>query len=118
VQWQGKGRNLHAVWDVLVLERALAAGALDEAGYLRRLQARPPLPADPSRHSDRPAADWAQESCRVIEGDAIRPRTHVLDAAYLDAHRARVDRQLRLAGARLAGMLNSALDPASAGARQ
>jgi hypothetical protein len=112
VEWRGKGRNLHLLWDLSVLDRALEASSLDEAGYLRYLQAQPALPADPTRRSDRRAADWAQESCRVIAGDAITPRRHAISDAWLDARRARMDRQLRVAGARLADMLNFALDPA------
>jgi hypothetical protein len=116
VGWHGKGRNLHSVWDALLLDRAMQVSALDEPGYLQLLQSQPPLPPDPTRGSDRPATDWAQESCRVIEADAIQPPTHVIGDDYLDAHRARMDRQLRVAGARLAGVLNFALDPARSSA--
>ena len=112
VQARGKGGNLHALWDATLLERARDASSLDERGYLRHLQAQSPLPADPTRASDRRVAEWAQESCRVIDADALRPAGRVLADADLDARRARLDLQLRLAGARLADMLNSALDPA------
>jgi hypothetical protein len=44
VEWRGKGRNLHLLWDLSVLDRALEASSLDEAGYLRYLQAQPALP--------------------------------------------------------------------------
>ena len=117
VEWRGKGRNLHLFWDLSVLDRALEASALDEAGYLRQLQAQPPLPADRTQASDRAAADWAQESCRLIAAESLQPPRHALGDDYPDAHRARLDAQLRRAGARLAGMLNSALDPAPATAR-
>lgn len=112
LSWRGDGYNLHSAWDTLLLERALEATDLDEQGYLRLLQAQAPPPAGPIPGWDGLAAQWAQESCRVIATDAIEPPTHVLDASYLDAHRARLDRQLRLAGARLADMLNFALAPA------
>jgi hypothetical protein len=117
VEWRGKGRNLHLFWDLSVLDRALEASALDEAGYLRGLQAQPPLPADPTAASDRRAADWAQASCRLIAGESLQPAAHAIGDDYPDAHRARLDMQLRLAGARLADMLNLALDPAPAAAR-
>jgi hypothetical protein len=112
VEWRGEGKNLHIAWDAWMLERALQATALDEGGYLRRLQQAPPLPTDPTRHSDRPVVDWAQASCRVIEAEALRPGRHKLGDDYFDSHRARMDLQLRLAGTRLARMLNLALDPA------
>jgi len=114
VAWHGKGRNLHGVWDALILDRALDAVDRDEAAYVRSLQARPPLPPDPTRGSGRAAAEWAQESCRVVRDGALYPASHVLGDDYLDAHRAQVEERLRLAGARLADMLNFALDPREA----
>jgi hypothetical protein len=117
VQWRGRGRNLHLFWDLSMLDRALEASALDEAGYLRGLQAQPPLPADPTRDSDRRAIDWAQASCRLIADESLQPPRHAIGDDYPDAHRALLDAQLRLAGARLADMLNFALDPAPAAAR-
>lgn len=118
VQWRGKGHNLHSLWDARLFERAREQSGLDEAGYLRRLQSLPPLPADPTRRSDRAAADWVQESCRVIAQERILPGAHVVGDDYLDAHRARMDQQLRIAGARLADVLNFALDPAHPRAKQ
>jgi hypothetical protein len=107
----GQGSNLHKVWDGLILERAMQVQGLDEAGYGRWLQSRPPLPPDPTRRSDRPAVDWAQESCRVVRDGRLYPDSHVLGDDYLDAHRGQAEARLRLAGARLADMLNFALDP-------
>lgn len=111
VEVQGKGRNLHNVWDVLIIERAMQSGRLDEAAYGRRLRAQSPLPPDATRRSDRPAADWAEESCRVVRDEGIYPASHRIGDDYLDAQRARVEHRLRLAGNRLADMLNYALDP-------
>jgi len=109
--WQGKGDNLHLLWDYGLIDREMQREGVDEAGYVHALQARPPLPADPTRRSDRPAVEWAQESCRVVRDGALYPSTHVLGDEYLDAHRAQMEERLRLAGARLADMLNFALDP-------
>ena len=114
VSWRGKGDNLHIVWDVRLLEGVLAAGQLDEAGYVRALLARPALPPDPTRRSDRAVVDWTQESCRVVRDGAVYPASHALDDEYLAAHRAQMEERLRLAGSRLADMLNFALDPREA----
>jgi hypothetical protein len=111
VSWKGEGDNLHKVWDVRVLRGALAVSKLDEASYVRSLQAQSPLPADPTRRSDRPAVDWAQESCRVVRDGGVYPSSHVLGDDYALAHRAQMETQLRRAGSRLASVLNSALDP-------
>src|SRR4249919_2157367 len=112
VGWHGKGRNLHSVWDALIVDRALQAQSLDETGYLRQLESKAPLPPDPTRRSDRPSVDWAQESCRIVKDEGIYPPAHVIGDDYLDAQRPRAEQQLRRAGARLADMLNFALDPA------
>jgi hypothetical protein len=111
VNWQGKGDNLHLLWDFGLLDRALERDGLDEAGYVRTLQALPALPSDPTRDSDRRVAEWAEESCRVVRDGALYPATHVLGDEYLDAHRAQMEERLRLAGSRLADLLNRALDP-------
>jgi hypothetical protein len=112
VAWHGKGRNLHSVWDGLVLDRAMkAAGAADADAYAAHLLAQSPLPADPTRRSDRPAVDWALESCRLVRDGGLYPPGHVIDDAYLDAHRGQLDLQLRRAGERLGDMLNAALAP-------
>ena len=111
VSWKGEGDNLHKVWDVRVLRGALAVSKLGEASYVRSLQAQSPLPADPTRRSDRPAVDWAQESCRVVRDGGVYPSSHVLGDDYALAHRAQMETQLRRAGSRLASVLNSALDP-------
>lgn len=112
VSYRGEGSNLHATWDRALLKRAMGVDARDEAGFVAELQARPALPADPATHPDRRAADWSLESCRLVDGDGIYPAGHVIDDAYLDAHRARMETQLRRAGDRLGDMLNDALDPA------
>lgn len=110
VGYHGKGRNLHGVWDALILKKRESSAA-DYADLLGR---QPALPSDPTRRSDRPAVDWAVESCQVVLSGNIYPSRHVIDDRYLDAHRARAELQLRLAGSRLADMLNYALAPSTA----
>ena len=107
VSYQGEGTNLHKVWDSLILQH----GARSPADYADALNRRAPLPADPTRQSDRPAVDWAVESCRLVENGGIYPTGHVINDDYLSAHRAQVELRLRQAGSRLADMLNFALAP-------
>lgn len=116
VAWHGLGRNLHGVWDGLIVDRAMREDG-DEAGYLRALRQRAPLPPDPTRRSRRPAVDWALESCRLVRDGRLYPASHRIGDDYLDAHRAQAERRLRLAGARLAGLLDAALDPRPAARR-
>lgn len=105
VNYQGKGSNLHMVWDLLILEHRKTTPA--EAANL--LANQPSLSADATRRSDRPALDWALESCRIVRDGGIYPVGHVIDDAYLDRQAPTVDLRLRLAGNRLADMINNAL---------
>lgn len=103
----GRGTNLHQVWD----QDIILSAKLPSADYAATLAAKSPLPADPTGRSDRPAVDWALESCRIVRDGTLYPDGHRIDAAYLRAQRPVVETRLRLAGARLAGMINYALAP-------
>lgn len=105
VNYRGQGWNLHGVWDSLLLDQR----RLDADRYAAELQRRPALPIDSTRHSDRAAADWAQESCRLVQRSDFYPATHVLSETYLTTNRALAEQRLRQAGARLADMINIAL---------
>lgn len=100
VQFQGKGSNLHRVWDSGLLHtRALAwqdyARQLDAGG----LAGPPPVQGAPYA--------WAEESCRISRG--IYPDGHAIGAAYVGAELPLAERRLREAGRRLAKLLNLAL---------
>jgi hypothetical protein len=104
VSYRGEGTNLHAVWDSLILERPspLPGMSVDPhaAAASHRIDARIDAGA---------AQRWAEESCRAIDAEALYPRGHVIDDAYLVAHRDLAERRLREAGARLAAELNATL---------
>lgn len=107
VQFDGRGSNLHAVWD----SGLLRSRHLGDAQYLQRLLALPaPKPA-PTTTLPPPAEQWAEASCRIATAAGTYPRGHVLQAAdYLDRERPIAEAQLRLAGERLGAVLNAALD--------
>jgi nuclease S1 len=105
VNYQGKGTNLHATWDRLILNTR----KLEPADYAKLLDAQPALPRDPTRRSDRPAVDWALESCRIVSAGDVYPKSHVITEQYLLAHRPIEEQRLRQAGDRLADMINFAL---------
>lgn len=105
VNYQGKGSNLHKVWDRLILERKKST----PADYANALANQPALADDATRRSDRPAVDWAVESCRIVLDGNLYPSSHVMDDAYLDRNLPLAEQRLRLAGNRLAAMINSAL---------
>lgn len=100
VNYIGKGWNLHALWDSLILTSAgldaqtmveLAAGRLSTA------------PAQ------RDAAAWVEESCRIVQHPDFYPPRRKIGSSYLDAKRPIAERQLAKAGERLAVMLNGIL---------
>jgi hypothetical protein len=109
VNYRGQGTNLHAVWDSLILD----GRARTPAGYAARL-ATTAVAASATRIDAGAAQRWARESCMAIDNDALYPSKHVIDDAYLDAHRALAEQRLRLAGARLAAELNAAFANTSA----
>jgi len=105
VNYRGTGSNLHVVWDQKIIERRKST----PADYTSALASQLALAADATRRSDRPAVDWALESCRIVLDGNLYPSGHVVDDAYFDRHAPTVDLRLRLAGNRLADMLNFAL---------
>lgn len=97
VRWQGRGTNLHKVWDSLLLDTA----HLSAAGYVRKLETeREPVAAGGV------AAEWAEESCRIDRDDGVYPPSRFIDAVYVARERPIAERRLRQAGARLAALLN------------
>lgn len=104
VQWNGRGSNLHAVWDSAVL----ASRKLGWRAYANAL-ARQPLP----RAGGTPA-QWAEESCRATRNDGIYPRGHRIDKNYLARMRPLAERRVREAATRLAALLNRELGSAPA----
>ena len=113
LNFEGKGINLHSLWDA----RILGQGHREAGEYAQALSRLAPLAFDPTRHSDRPAVEWAQESCRIVSTPDFYPPKGRLDARYLQRNQATAERRLRQAGARLADMINYALDPKRGGTR-
>lgn len=97
------GTNLHSVWDFYLLGES----RLDLAAYADRLEALPwPPAADTARLF--PAA-WAEESCGLIVATDLYPRQHRMDQSYIAQWRPVAEHRVRLAGWRLANLLNEAL---------
>jgi hypothetical protein len=104
VQFEGQGSNLHRVWDSGMLKTQ----GLDWRAYARKLDAEGPVALPPPiAPLDDPYAQWAEESCRVTRD--IYPSKHVIGPAYVEAELPVAERQLRIAGRRLAEVLNITL---------
>lgn len=104
LQFNGKGTNLHSLWDSgMIYDRHL-----DDDTYLKQLLALPATAAaKPALPPD--AAAWAQASCRIAVAPGVYPGKHVLPDGYVAQYRPLAEAQLRLAGDRLAAILNAAL---------
>ena len=104
VQMDGRGTQLHRVWDSGMLDTR----HLDWQQYADRLDAEGPVtlpPAEPPY--DDAFAQWAEESCRITRG--IYPPNHKIGAAYVQAELPVAETRLREAGRRLAEVLNLTL---------
>lgn len=100
LQIDGKGSNLHWLWDGGMLN----ASGLGEKRHLRLLQGLP--------HGDildRDSASWARASCRIVLREGFYPTGPQVSPAYHAQWRPVADTQLRLAADRLAAMLNETL---------
>lgn len=99
VHFNGKGSNLHAIWD----SQILASRHLRWKDYARRLE-RPPV-----SDGDQDPIDWVEQSCRITRDDGVYPASRMIDKTYLDRMRPIVDQQLRLAAKHLAEILQDSL---------
>lgn len=103
VQYQGRGDNLHWLWDSLMLDD------LGQAAYQRKLAALPLVIPQPAALLPPDAAGWARESCAIVRQPGFYPGGHKIGADYVAAWRPVAEERLREAGSRLAMLLNAAL---------
>jgi hypothetical protein len=93
-----RGSNLHALWDVGLIKN------LDVSN--EALTAR--LAAMPVQVGEFRAASIAEESCRIVGTPGFYPDRKV-DVPYIERFTPVMEDRLRLAGARLAAVLNGVL---------
>ncbi|HEY4337774.1 MAG TPA: S1/P1 nuclease [Puia sp.] len=104
VNFEGKGTNLHSLWDSKLIDRFASnyqelASKVDHA-----------TPVQISQWQKDAPIKWAWESYEIssrlyAEVDAMKSRT--IDDAYYQAHIGIVEQRLEQAGIRLAGVLNT-----------
>lgn len=103
VQFEGKGSNLHKVWD----SGLLGTRHLRWRDYANLLDSRPPVTLPrPIAPLDNPYAQWAEESCRLTAAMDFYPSRRRIGSAYVDRSLPLAERRLRVAGRRLAEVLN------------
>lgn len=100
VNLDGKGTNLHSLWD----RELLASRGLDPQGYLLRLQR---LPVDAIAAGG--VHTWARESCELRSTPGVYPPRAKIDTGYVERWRPLAERRVRTAAHRLAHLLNDTL---------
>ena len=103
IQYRDRGDNLHWLWDSLILDD------LDQAHYLDRLAALPLAVSQPATVLPPDAAGWVRESCAIVRRPDFYPDGHKISDSYVTYWRPLAEERLRLAGSRLAMLLNAAL---------
>jgi hypothetical protein len=101
VQGLGRGSNLHALWDSGLIK------SLDED--VDTLTARLQRAPGSKGASDLNPVHAAEESCRIVAEPGFYPE-HRLPTAYAERNLPTLEQRLKMAGARLAGLLNQILD--------
>lgn len=105
VQFNNRGTNLHSLWDSGMLNEL----KLDDDQYLARLMALPAPKLGKRSSINTDAVQWAEASCRVAIAPGVYPAGRKLGSAYSATYRPIAERELRLAGERLAVLLNATL---------
>ena len=98
----GRDTQLHAVWDSVLVDQFPGG-----APALRAAMDRSPR----ALRAGSEAADWAEESCRVVESEGFYPALPAVGDAYAARWSATLVERLVLASDRLAQVIESALAP-------
>ncbi len=106
VRFEGKGENLHKVWD----SGLLGTRDLRWKAYADTLAAEGPVKLpEPIAPLDNPYAQWAEESCRITRDFGVYPNGRDISPVYIKTNLPIAERRLREAGKRLAVLLNKTL---------
>lgn len=108
INLNGKGGNLHSLWDSGLLNTT----RLDDERFLQRLTAVPldPVEREMSASLTTRASTWAEQSCAIVVTPGFYPAKPRIDADYVDRWLPVTEQQLRLGGAQLARVLNQLFD--------
>lgn len=100
VNLDGKGTNLHSLWD----RELLASRGLEEQAYVERLSRLPTANIAPGG-----VEAWARESCEMVSTPGFYPPSAKIDSSYVERWRPLAEQRVRVAGHRLAHLLNDTL---------
>ena len=100
-----EGWNLHSVWDSLIID----SKKLEWPAYAARVDQIALAPESGAQVSNLRPPAWAEESCRIVQNGDFYPPRHKITGKYLESKRPQVDQRLKMAGERLAALLNKVL---------
>jgi hypothetical protein len=103
-----EGWNLHSVWDSLIVDSL----KLEWQDYAARVDQLPWSAQSKVNVANPQPPVWAEESCEIVQNGDFYPPKHKITGKYLDAKRPQADERLKLAGERLAALLNRVLGDA------
>lgn len=106
LQFNGRGTNLHSVWDSGMFYTL----QLNDDQFLQRLLALPAPAARRAPDLQRDPALWAEQTCRIATRKGLYPNGHKIDERYTAVWEPVAEAQLRLGGEQLAALLNQLLD--------
>lgn len=106
LQFNGRGTNLHSVWDSGMFYPL----QLNDDQFLQRLLALPAPDGVSAPQLQRDAGQWAEQSCHIATRPELYPRGRKIGDSYAATWRPVAEAQVRLAGERLAALLNALLD--------
>lgn len=92
VKFHGKGSNLHKVWDSQLIQVTYG-------------DVTPTFPPSPKTGTLSPV-QWAEASCDIVANQSIYPPAHKITHEYDKKAQPLLEKQLMLAGDRLAALLN------------
>lgn len=100
IQWDGRGSNLHKLWDSQMIE-SIDPDWMSYAKSLRQ-------GLTPSNDKSGPV-QWVEQSCALVNSAGFYPTNHKPSRDYLDQWKPTLDRQLQQAAHHLALLLNVTL---------
>lgn len=101
IQWEGRGSNLHKLWDTQLIQSVDP----DWQSYATTLSTTSPLSTLGSAEPKR----WAEEACVLVNQPGFYPVDRKPGQAYGERWRPLMNLQLQRAGLRLARLLNDIL---------
>ncbi len=105
ISYRREGWNLHSVWDTLLIQST----RLDWPNYTHRVERIPMTQSSRRALARTEPQQWAEESCRISQARDFYPARHEIRLGYIESMLPIAELRIKLAGERLARLLNATL---------